>query len=175
VTIQKTNLSQVFEIDLELKPDSRGFFARTWCQREFEDNGLNGKLVQTSISFNARKGTLRGVHYQDVPYPEAKLVRCTRGAIYDVVVDLRRDSPTFRQWVGRTLTAENRAALYVPECCGHGFITLTDDTEVLYQISEFYQPDYSKGVRWDDRAFGIAWPGEVLVISDRDRAYPDFQ
>jgi dTDP-4-dehydrorhamnose 3,5-epimerase len=172
---RKTKLAGVFEIDIEPKCDERGFFARTWCQQEFEANGLNPKLAQCSLSFNARKGTLRGVHFQAVPYPEAKLVRCTKGAIYDVAVDLRPQSPTYKQWVGTTLTAENRRMLYVPEECGHGFLTLEDDSEVFYQISEFYHPDLSRGVRWNDPAFGIQWPGEAEQMSDRDRAYPDFE
>jgi dTDP-4-dehydrorhamnose 3,5-epimerase len=175
VTFHETQLSGVFEIRIEPKCDERGFFARSWCQQEFQSNGLNSKLVQCSISFNTHKGTLRGIHYQDAPYPETKLVRCTKGAIYDVVVDLRRDSPTFRQSIGATLTAGNRQMLYVPEGCGHGFLTLEDETEVFYQMSEFYHPDLARGVRWNDSAFGIAWPGGVEQISDRDRTYPDFE
>jgi dTDP-4-dehydrorhamnose 3,5-epimerase len=175
MVFRKTKLAGVFEIGLEPKCDERGFFARSWCQRDFESNGLNSKLAQCSISFNARKGTLRGIHYQAVPYPETKLVRCTRGAIYDVVVDLRPQSATYKQWIGVTLTAENRQMLYVPEECGHGFLTLEDETEVFYQISEFYHPDLACGVRWNDSAFGIVWPGEIEQISERDRTYPAFQ
>ena len=171
----ETKLAGVFEIHLEPKCDERGFFARTWCEQEFETHGLNSKLAQCSVSFNTRKGTLRGIHYQAAPYPEIKLVRCTKGAIYDVVVDLRPKSPTYKQWIGATLTAENRQMLYVPEECGHGFLTLEDETEVFYQISEFYHPDLARGVRWNDPALGIAWPGEVEQISDRDRAYPNFE
>jgi dTDP-4-dehydrorhamnose 3,5-epimerase len=174
VTFLETKIHGVFEIVPERKGDERGFFARTWCEREFESHGLNPRLVQCNISFNTRKGTLRGVHYQETPYAEAKLVRCTSGAIYDVVVDLRRGSPTFKDWVGVTLTAENRKALYVPEGCGHGFLTLADGVEVFYQMSEFFVEQASRGVRWNDPAFGIAWPGDVQVISDRDRTYPDF-
>jgi dTDP-4-dehydrorhamnose 3,5-epimerase len=172
---RKTNLAGVFEIGIEPRCDERGFFARSWCQREFESNGLNSKLAQCSISFNVRKATLRGIHYQAQPYPEAKLVRCTRGAIYDVVVDLRPQSPTYKQWIGAILTAENRQMLYVPEECGHGFLTLEDETEVVYQISEFYYPDRARGVRWNDPAFGIAWPAEAEQMSERDRTYPDFE
>jgi dTDP-4-dehydrorhamnose 3,5-epimerase len=175
MTFQETKLSGVFEIQLERKSDERGFFARSWCRQEFESTGLNSKLVQCSLSFNIRKGTLRGIHYQAAPRPETKLVRCTRGAIYDVVVDLRRESPTFKQWIGATLTAGNRQMLYVPEGCGHGFLTLEDETEVFYQMSEFYHPDLARGVRWSDPAFGIAWPSEVEQISERDRMYPDFE
>jgi dTDP-4-dehydrorhamnose 3,5-epimerase len=174
VTFLETKIHGLFEILPEAKADQRGFFARTWCEREFESHGLNPRLVQCNISFNTRKGTLRGVHYQETPYAEAKLVRCTSGAIYDVVVDLRRGSPTFKDWVGVTLTAENRKALYVPEGCGHGFLTLQDGVEVFYQMSEFFVEQASRGVRWNDPAFGIAWPGDVQVISDRDRTYPDF-
>lgn len=172
---RETKLSGVFEIHIEPKCDERGFFARSWCQREFESNGLNSKLAQCSISFNARKGTLRGMHYQAAPYPEAKLVRCTKGAIYDVVVDLRPQSSTYKQWIGATLTAENRQMLYVPEHCGHGFLTLEDDTEIFYQISEFYHPELSRGVRWDDPAFSIAWPAAAGQMSERDRTYPNFE
>ena len=170
-----TKLQRVFEIDLELNSDERGFFARSWCQQEFENQGLNPKIVQCNISFNSRKGTLRGIHYQDAPYQEAKLVRCTKGAIYDVVVDLRPQLPTFRKWIGVLLTATNRHMLYVPEGCGHGFLTLEDETEVFYQMSEFYYPELARGVRWDDPAFQIVWPDKVEVISERDRTYPNFE
>jgi dTDP-4-dehydrorhamnose 3,5-epimerase len=175
MTFEKTKLPGVFEIRIEPKPDERGFFARCWCQREFEDNGLNSKLVQCSVSFNVRKGTLRGMHYQTAPNQEAKVVRCTRGALYDVVVDLRRNSPTFGEWVAVVVTAASRNMVYVPEGCGHGFLTLEDETEVMYQISEFYSPESARGVRWDDPAFRIVWPGEVKVISERDRTYPNFE
>jgi dTDP-4-dehydrorhamnose 3,5-epimerase len=171
----ETSLKGVFQIDLEPQSDERGFFARTWCQKEFEAHGLNSALVQCSISYNARKGTLRGLHYQAYPYQESKLVRCTEGAIHDVVVDLRPESPTFKQWITADLTATNRNMLYVPAGCGHGFLTLEDETEVFYQISEFYNPQSSRGVRWDDPAFQIVWPGEVTVISERDRNYPNFE
>jgi dTDP-4-dehydrorhamnose 3,5-epimerase len=171
----ETRLKGVFEIDVEQMADARGFFARCWCRKEFESNGLNPGLVQCSISFNSLKGTLRGLHYQAAPYAEAKLVRCTSGALYDVVVDLRPQSPTFKQWIGVLLTPANRHMVYVPEGCAHGFLTLADETEVLYQMSEFYNPDSARGVRWDDPAFGIAWPRTVEVISERDRSYPDFE
>jgi len=171
----ETKLARVFEINLELKDDERGFFARSWCQREVEHQGLNPKVVQCNVSFNARKGTLRGMHYQDAPFQEAKLVRCTKGAIYDVVVDLRPASPTFRDWIAVVLTAEKRNMLYVPEGCAHGFLTLEDETEVFYQMSEFYHAELARGVRWNDPAFQIAWPEKVEVISDRDRTYRDFE
>jgi dTDP-4-dehydrorhamnose 3,5-epimerase len=175
MNFHETKLPGVFEIHLDPKPDERGFFARSWCQREFEEHGLNPSLVQCNVSFNERTGTLRGIHYQAAPYPETKLVRCTKGAIYDVVVDLRSQSPTYKQWVGVTLTAENRQMLYVPEECGHGFLTLEDETEVFYQMSEFYPPDLARGVRWNDPAFGIEWPCEAAQMSERDRAYPNFE
>ena len=171
----QTKLPGVFEICLDRKPDERGFFARTWCQNEFAQHGLNPKLVQCSVSFNARKGTLRGLHYQAAPYPEAKLVRCTNGAIYDVVVDLRPFSPAYKQWIGVTLTADNHSMVYVAVGCAHGFLTLEDGAEVFYQMSEIYIPEAARGVRWDDPAFRIAWPGGLEVISERDRGYPDFK
>jgi dTDP-4-dehydrorhamnose 3,5-epimerase len=175
MTFHETSLAGVFEIRLERMADERGFFARTWCQREFETQGLNPRLVQCSVSFNTRKGTLRGIHYQAVPCPETKLVRCTRGAIYDVVIDLRRQSPTFRHWIGIDLTASNRHMLYIPEGCAHGFLTLEAETEVFYQMSEFYRPELARGVRWNDPAFNVVWPSVVEVISERDRNYPDFE
>ena len=171
----ETKLPGVFEIQIEPHSDERGFFARSWCQREFADHGLNPKLVQCNISVTSRKGTLRGMHFQAAPFAETKLVRCTRGAIYDVVVDLRSQSPTFQEWIAVVLTAEKHNMVYVPEGCGHGFLTLEDDIEVFYQMSEFYNPDAARGVRWDDPAFQITWPEKVEVISERDRTYPDFE
>lgn len=171
----ETNMPGVLEIHLDPRADERGFFARSWCQNEFEAHGLNPRIAQCNVSFNARKGTLRGLHDQMAPYAEAKLVRCTAGAIYDVVVDLRPQSPTFKRWIAATLTAANRHMLYVPEGCAHGFLTLEDATEVFYQMSEFYHPELSRGVRWNDPAFQIVWPEKVEVISERDRTYPDFE
>lgn len=164
-----------FEIRVEPHSDERGFFARTWCQEEFAKHQLNPKLVQCSFSFTARKRTLRGMHYQASPFAEAKLVRCTRGSIFDVVVDLRRDSKAFKRWFGATLTAENHSMLYIPEGCAHGFLTLEDATEVAYQMSEFYNSESARGVRYNDPAFEIAWPDKIEVISERDRIYPDFK
>lgn len=172
---RETKLAGVFEIHIEPRTDERGFFARTWCQKEFSDHGLNSKLVQSSVSFNRQRGTLRGVHYQAAPFAETKVVRCTSGAIYDVVLDLREQSPTFKQWFATILNAENRHSVYVPEGCAHGFLTLKEDSEVLYQMSEFHHPDAARGVRWNDPAFQIAWPEPVEVISERDRTYPDFE
>lgn len=174
MTFHETELAGVFEIRLEKMVDERGFFARTWCQKEFEDQKLNVNLVQCSVSFNRRKGTLRGIHYQAVPHEETKIVRCTRGAIYDVVVDIRPQSPTFKNWIGVLLTADNRDMLYVPEGCAHGFLTLEDDTEILYQMSEFYNPGSARGIRWNDPRFQVAWPQQPEVMSERDRTYPDF-
>ncbi len=172
---ERTKLGGVYTIDAELHEDRRGFFARTWCQKEFEDHGLNPRLVQCNISFNLKKGTLRGMHYQEAPFEEAKLVRCTMGAICDVVVDLRPDSPTFREYLAMTLSAENRKMLYIPEKFAHGFITLEDNTEVFYQMSEFYSQESARGFRWNDPFFGVRLPIEVAVISERDRDYPDFR
>lgn len=162
-------------IEPELRSDERGTFARTWCRRDFESHGLTAKLAQCSVSFNASRATLRGMHYQAAPHAEAKLVRVTRGAIYDVALDLRPTSSTYRQWFAAELSCENRHMLYIPEGCAHGFQTLTDDAEVFYQISEFYEPDAGRGVRWNDPVFGLNWPLSDPILSDRDRNYPDFQ
>ena len=174
MNFRETTIDGVWVIEPERYEDERGFFARTWDTREFARHGLNDRLVQCSISYNRRRGTLRGMHYQATPHEEAKLVRCTSGSIFDVAVDLRTESATFRRWVGAELSAETRLAVYVPEGCAHGFLTLTDDSEVAYQISEFHAPDAARGVRWDDPAIGIDWPADVLVVNERDRSYPDF-
>jgi dTDP-4-dehydrorhamnose 3,5-epimerase len=172
---RETAVAGVYEIDLEERTDERGFFARSWCQEEFAKHNLNTRIAQCNISFNARRGTLRGLHYQDKPFPEAKVVRCTRGAIFDVAVDLRRESSTFCKWVGVELTSDNRKSLYIPEGCAHGFLALSEDSEIFYLMSEFYHADLSRGVRWNDPAFGVVWPARVEVISDRDQTYPDFK
>lgn len=161
-----------WRVEPERHADERGFFARTWCTREFASQGLVASFVQTSVSFNEIAGTLRGMHYQAEPHAEAKLVRCTAGAIYDVVVDLRPGSPTYLAWHGETLTGANRLALYIPKGCAHGFITLEDASEVLYDISEFFEPNHARGVRWSDPTIGISWPREPARISSRDAAYP---
>ena len=171
---QETTLKGAFVIEPERRHDERGFFARTWCQREFAAEGLLPEWVQCNISFSRQRGTLRGMHYQAAPYEEAKLVRCTMGAIYDVIIDLRPESPTFRQWLGVELTAGNRRMLFIPQGFAHGFQTLTHDTEVFYQMSQFYAPEYGRGVRWDDPAFQVSWPAEKRIISERDRGFPDF-
>lgn len=168
-----TSLAGAYVIEPEPISDERGFFARTWCHTEFADHGLNPNLVQCNISYNKKRGTLRGMHYQKAPHAEAKLVRCTQGALYDVIIDLRKGSDTFAQWFGVELTAQNRKALYVPEGFAHGFITLQDDTEVLYQMSEFFHAESAAGVRWDDPAIRISWPGSISVISEKDKSYPD--
>ena len=159
-------------IEPERLEDERGFFARTWCQHEAEVHALNPRLVQCNISFNKKKGTLRGMHYQIEPHAEAKLVRCTMGAIYDVILDLRPDSATFKQWVAVELTAGNRRMVYAPEGLAHGFQTLDDNTEVFYQMSEFYHPESFRGVRWDAPAFKIEWPLPISLITEKDRALP---
>ncbi|ULB45223.1 dTDP-4-dehydrorhamnose 3,5-epimerase [Limnospira fusiformis KN01] len=167
----ETQLKGAYIIELEPIQDERGFFSRSWCQKEFSERGLNSNLVQCNISFNRHKGTLRGMHYQAKPHEEAKLVRCTMGAIYDVIIDIRPDSPTFKQWVAVELTAENRRMLYIPEGMAHGFQTLTDNTEVFYQMSEFYHPESARGIRWDEPIFGITWIHNNPIMSDNDKNY----
>lgn len=170
----RTNLEGAFVIEPDRREDERGFFARSWCQKEFEEHGLVPRVVQANISYNRNRGTLRGMHYQAAPYEETKLVRCTRGAIYDVIVDLRPGSNTYRKWIGVELTAGNYRMLYVPQGFAHGFQTLFDDTEVIYQVSEFYTPGSERGARWNDAAFQIQWPAQVTTISAKDAAWPDF-
>jgi len=167
-------MAGAYLIEPEPMSDARGFFARSFCEREFAAHGLATRPVQCNISYNTKRGTLRGMHFQRAPHGEAKLIRCTAGSIYDVIIDLRRDSPTFRQWAGFELTAQNRCALYIPDGFAHGFQTLTDDAEVFYQMFNFFEPGSAGGVRWDDPAFGIAWPLGAPVISDKDCAYPDY-
>ena len=167
-------LAGAFVIDPEPAIDARGLFARTWCARELAALGLETRLAQCSTSFNTHKGTLRGMHYQAPPFEETKMVRCTRGSIYDVIIDLRPQSATFKRSFGTTLTADNRRAVYVPVGFAHGFQTLEDDSEVLYQMSEFYSPEHARGVRWNDPAFGIDWPIPDPIILDRDASYPDY-
>jgi len=177
MVFRETRVNGTFEIDLALQEDERGSFARSYCWREFEAHGLNPRVVQCNVSYNRTRGTLRGMHYQDGSHAEAKLIRCTRGALYDVVVDVRPGSPTFGQWVAVELRAEAgrpSRMLYLPEGVAHGFLTLADDTEVFYQMSEFYAPGSARGFRWNDPAFAVEWPEPVRVISDRDRTYPDF-
>ena len=165
-------LSGAFEIELDKREDERGFFARTWCQREFNDVIPGAEPVQANCSFNVKAGTLRGLHYQAAPNAETKLVRCTRGAILDVIVDLRPDSPTYRQWTALKLSAKNGRMMFVPKCFAHGFQTLEDDAEVVYQTSAFYAPDSERGLRWDDPTLSIRWPLPVEAISPKDRCWP---
>ena len=167
----ETKLSGAFVVDLERREDERGFFARAWCAQEFEARGLNPRLAQCNLSFNRQRGTVRGMHYQAAPFAEAKLVRCIRGALYDVIIDLRPQSPTFKHWAAMELTAENRRALYVPEGLAHGFQTLADNTEVFYQMSEFYHPECARGVRWDELEIGVEWPVQTAIVSQQDKSY----
>jgi dTDP-4-dehydrorhamnose 3,5-epimerase len=164
-----------FVIELEKRGDDRGYFARTWCEREFAEHGLNTRIAQVNVGVSTRAGTLRGMHYQIAPHAEVKVVRCSRGAIYDVALDLRPDSPTFRQWHGCELTQDSGRMLYIPEGCAHGYLTLTDDAELLYFTSQFYAGGSARGVRHDDPAFGIEWPAPVRVVSQADAAWPDFK
>lgn len=169
-----TRLPGAFILELERQEDERGFFARTWCEKEFVQHGLNPRLLQCNVSFNRKRGTLHGMHFQIAPHAEAKLVRCTRGAIYDVLVDLRPESPAFKQWLAVELTADNYRMVFIPAGFAHGYQTLVDETDVFYQMSGFYHPESARGVRWDDPAFGIIWPLPNPLISDKDRSYPDF-
>lgn len=172
----ETELPGAFVIDLERREDERGFFARAWCAREFSEHGLSTELVQANLSFNVRKGTLRGMHFQVEPHAEAKVVRCTRGAIYDVLIDLRPESNTYTRWVGIELDADARRAVYVPEGFAHGYQTLGPDTETFYQVSAYYAPEAEGGVRWDDPAFGIEWPDATnAFLSEKDMNWPDFR
>jgi dTDP-4-dehydrorhamnose 3,5-epimerase len=176
VIFNETPLPGAYVVELEKREDDRGFFARAWCQDEFEEHGLNTRLVQCNLSYNHKAGTLRGMHYQAPPKSEVKLIRCTRGAVWDVIVDLRRDSPTYKRWYGEELTSDNRKMMYVPEEFAHGYITLVPDTETFYQVTEFYSPDHERGIRWNDPAIRIRWPDvEVSVVSEKDAAFPDFQ
>ncbi len=170
-----TGLPGAFLLELQKLQDERGFFARSFCVREFTAQGLEPRVSQCNISFNARRGTLRGLHYQEAPREEAKLIRCTAGAIHDVIVDLRPHSATYLKHFGARLDARNRRMLFVPAGFAHGFLTLEDDTEVFYQMSEFYAPESARGIRWDDPALGIDWPLRPTVLSERDGSYPDWQ
>jgi dTDP-4-dehydrorhamnose 3,5-epimerase len=171
----ETKLAGAFTIDLEMHTDSRGFLARSWSASEFAARRLNPQAAECNVSFSKRKGTLRGMHFQRPPHVQVKLVRCTAGAIFDAIIDLRPESPTFKQWVAVELTAENRRLLYVPEGFAHGFQTLADNSEVYYQMSDVYAPELAGGVRWNDPAFGIEWPEEDnRIINTRDSEYPNF-
>lgn len=171
---QKIEIEGARLIDLDKRSDERGYFARIWCSAELEQQGLVGRVVQINTGFSPRAGTLRGLHFQRPPYAEVKIARCLRGAVFDVAVDLRPGSPTFRRWQGFVLTPENGRALYVPEGCAHGYLTLADDSELMYTTTQPYVPEAAGGVRYDDAAFGIEWPAPITVVSDADRRWPDF-
>lgn len=170
----RTTLQDAFVIDLETRGDERGFFARTFCRNEFSAHGLDTDYTQQNMSVSAHKGTLRGMHFQNAPHAETKLIRCVRGAIYDAIIDLREDSPTFGAWEGFELNADNKRMLYVPKGFAHGFQTLSDDVEVTYLVAGYYEPSAEGGVLWNDPAFSIDWPLEPTVMSDKDRAWPAF-
>lgn len=170
-----TDFSGAYVVEPEKIVDDRGFFARTFCRDEFATRGLRPVFVQCNVSFNARKGTLRGMHFQEKPHEEAKLVRCTRGAIYDVILDIRRSSPTFMRWAAYELTAENHRMVYLPEGFAHGFQALEDNCEVFYQMSEIFHAPFARGIRWNDPAFSIPWPLADPIVSARDAQYPDFK
>jgi dTDP-4-dehydrorhamnose 3,5-epimerase len=171
----ETSLKGAYIIEIEKLEDARGFFGRSWCAREMQEHGLNANISQANVSFNKKKGTLRGMHYQVPPHQEAKLVRCSNGSIYDVIIDLRKDSPTLHQWIGVELSRKNYKMLYVPEDFAHGFITLEDDTEIAYLMSEFYTPGAGATIRWNDPLFGIEWPIKPVVLSDKDRNQANFR
>lgn len=171
-----TAVKDAFIIEIEARTDNRGFFARTWCKNEFEKHGLNTNLVQANIACNRKRGTIRGMHYQVYPYAETKLIRCTKGVIYDVIIDIRESSPTYKNWIGVELTEDNYKMLYVPEGLAHGYQTLKDNTEVIYQVSQFYTPNSEQGIRWDDKFFDVKWPEtEERIISEKDRMWADYR
>ena len=171
---KETPIKGAYLVDIKRIADDRGFFGRAFCQHEMKAHGLNEVIAQTNLSHNPTKGTLRGLHYQAAPHEESKLVRCTRGSLFDVLVDLRKGSPTYCQWFGVILTADSFTMLYVPEGCAHGFLTLEDNTDIMYQVSNYYAPDAEKGLLWNDPAFNIEWPFEPTLISDKDRNQPPF-
>lgn len=171
----KTPVHGAYVIDVDRIGDDRGYFGRLWCEKEMRDKGLTSHIKQSNVGFSPEAGTLRGLHYQRHPKEEVKIVRCTRGRVFDVVVDLRRESPSYLQWHGLELNPDNGSMLYVPEGCATGYLTLENDSEIYYHTSEFYAPDAATGVRYDDPAFNIAWPGKAKVMSDNDRGWPDFE
>lgn len=172
---RKGKITGSYIIDIEKYSDERGFFARGYCDKEFEAQGISFDMVQANIGFSMHKHTIRGLHYQTAPHAEAKLVRCTKGALFDVIVDLRKDSPTYREWTGIELTPENRTMFYVPEGCAHGYQTLKDETEIFYMVSAFYAPEYEHGLRWNDPVFNIQWKeNEDIIISNKDQNWPNF-
>jgi dTDP-4-dehydrorhamnose 3,5-epimerase len=174
VIFQETRLLGAFVVDLEPRSDERGFFARAYCEREFKDHGLPTWYPQCNLSRNRKAGTLRGMHYNAAPYGEAKLIRCATGAIYDVIVDFRAGSATYLEWIGVELTAREGRALFVPAGFAHGFVTLEDDTDVFYQMGDFYRPEAARGLRWNDPRLAIRWPREPTIVAERDATYPDY-
>ena len=170
----ETKLKGAFVLEIKKLEDDRGFFGRAWCANEMADHGLKSEIKQVNMSLSLKKGTLRGMHYQNDPFQETKVVRCTKGAIFDIIIDLRKDSPTYKQWVGVELTEHNYKMLYVPEDFAHGFITLEDNTEVTYLVSQFYTPGAEAGIRWDDPAFGIELPIDPVIITEKDRTHPNY-
>ena len=172
---KKTILKDAILIEIEKKEDERGFMSRVYDSEIFKSHGLNPNIVQCNISFSEKSGTLRGMHYQIEPFKETKLIRCTRGSIYDVIVDLRKNSPTYKKWIGVNLNKDDYKMLYVPDGFAHGFITLEDKTEVFYQLSEYFTPEYERGLRWDDDEFNILWPLEPIIMSEKDLAWKPFE
>lgn len=170
----ETKLKGAFVIEIKKLEDNRGFFGRSWCANEMAEHGLKSDIKQVNNSLSLKKGTIRGMHYQNDPYQETKLVRCTKGAIFDVIIDLRPHSPTYKQWIGVELNADNRKMLYVPEDFAHGFITLEDNCEVNYLVTQFYTPGAESGIRWDDPAFGIEWPIQPTIVSEKDQTHPNY-
>ena len=173
--LKETKLKGAYVIELEKEKDERGFFARSFCRKEFKKRGIDFNIVQSDLSYNKRKGILRGMHYQAAPHEEAKIVTCVKGAVYDVIIDLRAGSSTYCKWFSLELNTRNYTSLYIPEGFAHGFQALADDTVVLYQMSEFYYPGSVRGARWDDRSFNIKWPILPCILSDKDATYPDFR
>jgi len=171
----ETKLKGAYVIELEKNEDERGFFARTWDKKKFEELGLNSRVVQCNVSFNKLKCTIRGMHFQVSPYEEAKMVSCIKGSIFDVILDLRHSSVSYKNWISVELSSENHKMLYIPEGFAHGFQTLEDNTEVYYQMTEFYKPEYARGIRWDDEAFKINWPLKQKIISAKDMSYKSFK
>ncbi len=171
---KETQFESVYIVELEKHADSRGFFARTWCRNEFEARGLNTQLLQSNIAFSKSRGTLRGLHYQEKPYAEVKLIRCLRGSVYDVIVDLRPESETYKHWLATELTGDDYKMIYVPEGFAHGYQTLEDNTEIFYQVSQMYTPEFERGIRFNDPAFMIQWPDDIRIISDKDLNWKDY-
>lgn len=170
----ETRIKGAYIIEIEKIEDKRGFFGRSWCTNEFEEHGLNPNICQANVSFSKKKGTLRGMHYQKAPYQEVKIVQCTRGSIFDVIIDLRKNSPTYKEWIGVELTQDSYQMLYIPEDFAHGFITMEDHCVVSYLMTHLYTPGSAAGIRWNDPAFNIQWPFEPTILSEKDKSFPDF-